>query len=73
MREVIRVYDPETNTFASYNMDGSTKTFFKPRWSTFTRGLYWSQQFGEEFPGRPVEEIEPEIESEISLPIEPIP
>lgn len=26
----IRVYDPETNTFAAYNADGTTKTFFKP-------------------------------------------
>ena len=26
----IRVYDPDTNTFGSYNRDGSTKTFFKP-------------------------------------------
>lgn len=27
---VIRVYDPTTNTFGSYNADGTTKTFFKP-------------------------------------------
>ena len=26
----IRVYDPKTNTFGSYNSDGSTRTFFKP-------------------------------------------
>lgn len=26
----IRVYDPNTNTFGSYNPDGSTKTYFKP-------------------------------------------
>ena len=26
----IRVYDPKTNTFGSYNPDGSTKTYFKP-------------------------------------------
>ncbi|MDO8473574.1 MAG: hypothetical protein Q7T05_07140 [Dehalococcoidia bacterium] len=26
----IRVYDPETNTFGSYNPDGTTKTFYKP-------------------------------------------
>jgi pyocin large subunit-like protein len=27
---ITRVYDPETNSFGSYNLDGSTKTFFKP-------------------------------------------
>jgi len=27
---VIRLYDPKTNTFGSYNPDGTTKTFFKP-------------------------------------------
>lgn len=26
-----RVYDPETNSFGSYNKDGSTKTFYKPK------------------------------------------
>jgi hypothetical protein len=35
---IIRVYEPATNTFGSYNRDGTTKTFFKPRdpdyWST---------------------------------------
>jgi len=25
-----RVYDPNTNTFGSYNADGTTRTFFKP-------------------------------------------
>jgi pyocin large subunit-like protein len=35
---VIRVYDPETNTFASYNPNGTTATFFKPK-----RGIdYWN-------------------------------
>ena len=69
---VIRVYDPETNSFASFNMNGTTKTFFKPKWSTLTRGLYWEDQPGEEIPGRQVEpEIEPDVE--IDLPIEPIP
>ncbi len=39
---VIRVYDPKTNTFGSFNPDGSTKTFFKP-----TRGVdYWNSQPG---------------------------
>lgn len=27
---VIRVYDPKTNRFGSYNKDGTTKTYFKP-------------------------------------------
>jgi len=27
---VTRVYDPETNTFGSYNANGTTRTFFKP-------------------------------------------
>ena len=27
---VIRVYDPRTNTFGSYNSDGTTRTFYKP-------------------------------------------
>ncbi len=37
----IRVYDPETNTFGSYNADGTTKTFFKP-----TSPTYWDRQPG---------------------------
>jgi len=28
--EVLRVFDPRTGTFAAYNRDGTTKTFFKP-------------------------------------------
>ena len=27
---VLRVFDPKRGTFASYNHDGTTKTFFKP-------------------------------------------
>ena len=27
---VIRMYDPKTNTFGSYNADGSTRSFYKP-------------------------------------------
>ena len=27
---IIRVYDPATNTFGSYNADRTTRTFFKP-------------------------------------------
>ncbi len=36
---IIRVYDPQTNSFGSYNADGTTKTFFKPsgRQSYFDR------------------------------------
>jgi pyocin large subunit-like protein len=38
----VRVYDPNTNTFGSYNSDGSTKTYFKP-----SRGIdYWNGQPG---------------------------
>jgi pyocin large subunit-like protein len=39
---VIRVYDPQTNTFGSYNPNGTTKTFFTPK-----RGIdYWNDQPG---------------------------
>lgn len=39
---VTRVYDPVTNTFGSYNPDGTTKTFYKP-----SRGReYWEDQPG---------------------------
>ena len=27
---IVRLYDPATNTFGSYNPDGTTKTFYKP-------------------------------------------
>jgi hypothetical protein len=37
----IRIYDPTTNTFGSYNSDGTTKTFFKP-----TSNAYWNRQPG---------------------------
>ncbi|MFC3341605.1 polymorphic toxin-type HINT domain-containing protein [Paenibacillus abyssi] len=38
----IRVYDPKTNSFGSYNADGTTKTFYKPK-----RGqAYWDDQPG---------------------------
>jgi hypothetical protein len=38
----IRVYDPATNEFGSYNADGTTKTYYKP-----TRGQdYWDEQPG---------------------------
>ena len=29
-KNVVRLYDPSTNTFGSYNGDGTTKTIFKP-------------------------------------------
>lgn len=32
---VIRVYDPRTNTFGSFNPDGTTRTFFKPTSPTY--------------------------------------
>src|SRR5579859_4894322 len=39
---VIRVYDPATNTFGSFNSDGTTRTFYKP-----SGGLaYWNKQPG---------------------------
>lgn len=39
---VIRVYDPATNTFGSFNPNGTTKTFFTPK-----RGVaYWNDQPG---------------------------
>jgi pyocin large subunit-like protein len=31
----LRVYDPSTDTFAAYNSDGTTKTFFKPGSPTY--------------------------------------
>jgi len=38
----IRVYEPSTNRFGSFNPDGTTKTFYKP-----TRGMnYWIDQAG---------------------------
>ncbi|MBO0684968.1 MAG: hypothetical protein J2P45_17595 [Candidatus Dormibacteraeota bacterium] len=38
----IRVYDPATNTFGSYNLNGTTKTFFKPP----NGATYWNSQPG---------------------------
>jgi pyocin large subunit-like protein len=48
-RGVIRVYDPRTNTFASYNPDGTTKTFYKPDPAQHgypTNMDYWNNQQG---------------------------
>jgi RHS repeat-associated protein len=39
---IIRVYDPQTNTFGAYNADGTTRTLFKP-----TSPTYWDRQPGE--------------------------
>ena len=33
---IIRVYDPKTNTFGSYNPNGTTATFFKPQPKSLT-------------------------------------
>ena len=47
---VIRVYDKKTNTFASYNKDGTTRTFYKPDPSIHkykTNADYWEDQPGE--------------------------
>ena len=41
---VLRVFDPRSGTFASYNRDGTTKTFFKPG----------SRDYFERQPGEPV-------------------
>lgn len=40
---VARYYDPSSNTFGSYNANGTTKTFFKPD----TRAAYWATQPGQ--------------------------
>ena len=38
----IRAYDPKSNTFGSYNPDGTTRTFFKPPQGQ----KYWNRQPG---------------------------
>ena len=46
---VIRVYEPATNTFGSYNPNGTTKTFFKPDPAIHgyaTNMDYWIDQRG---------------------------
>lgn len=40
----IRVYEPRTNTFGSYNSDGTTQTYFKPT----ARARYWERQPGDD-------------------------
>ena len=38
---VIRIWDPNTNFFGSYNPDGTTRTFYKPKSPS-----YWNRQPG---------------------------
>lgn len=38
---VIRVFNPSNNTFGSYNPNGTTRTFFKPKSPN-----YWNTQPG---------------------------
>ena len=38
---IIRVYDKDTNTFGSYNKDGTTKTFFKPGPKDYWKRKNW--------------------------------
>ena len=38
---VIRIYDPNTNTFGAFNANGTTRTFYKPSSPT-----YWDRQPG---------------------------
>src|SRR5215472_7838690 len=48
-RGVIRVYDPNTNTFGAYNPNGTTRTFYKPDPSIHgypTNWDYWLAQPG---------------------------
>jgi hypothetical protein len=45
----LRIYDRVTNTFASYNADGSTKTFYKPGagesyWDASNRATKWGEK-----------------------------
>jgi pyocin large subunit-like protein len=42
----MRVYDSKTNTFGSYNPDGSTKTFFKPDPIRYPGTSYFDKQPG---------------------------
>lgn len=48
-RGVVRVWDPQSNTFGSYNPNGTTRTFFKPDPSNHpyqTNQDYWNAQPG---------------------------
>jgi len=49
LKGTIRVYDPKTNTFGSYNPNGTTKTFYKPNPAQHGRPTnldYWNDQPG---------------------------
>jgi pyocin large subunit-like protein len=48
----LRVYDPATRSFAAYNKDGTTKTFFKPG-----RRGYFDDQPGEPATPRQLQEF----------------
>jgi len=41
---ITRMYDEKSNTFGSYNPDGTTRTFFKPK----DGKKYWEKQPGRE-------------------------
>ena len=41
----VRVFDPKTGAFASFNRDGTTKTYFRPG-----NPSYWQRQ-----PGKPIQ------------------
>lgn len=41
-RSTVRYYDPRTNTFGSYRLDGRTRTFFRPK----AGAKYWADQPG---------------------------
>jgi len=71
---VIRVIDTQTGAFGSYNLNGTTKTFF--RISRVFPEVYLGRQPGRiALVQRSGAEIEPEVEPEIDpeIPFEPIP
>jgi hypothetical protein len=48
---IIRIYDPNTNTFGAFNSDGTTRTFFRPDPNIHHLGSnwdYWLSQGGAE-------------------------
>ena len=52
----LRIYDRGTNTFGSYNPDGSTKTFYKPEgganyWNAPNRDAKWGERIDATKPG----------------------
>jgi hypothetical protein len=50
-RGTIRMYDPKTNTFGSYNASGTTKTFYKP--DPAQHGYPSNQAYWDAQPGTP--------------------